>query len=83
MTDKERDKDTLKLNFIFAIYFCRDERFAEPVEIVVLTVETFEESKESFLANYEFQGLPSVFSRYVQLMLLGTGDTTRYYVFWP
>ena len=80
---KERDRDTFEVNFIFGVYnyFVVWNVLLNQKKWACFSVEAFEVSQESFLANSEFEGPPSVsvFSRYVQLTLLRAGDTMRCY----
>ena len=79
---KDKDKDTLKLNFHFwsLRLFCGMEYFSKLIEIAVFPLSRhLKNFIESFLAYCKFEGLPcaSVFSGYVPRRLLQAGGTTH------
>ena len=53
--NNKKKRDTFKLNFCFRVLqsFSSVECFPGPVEITCLPVKALEESRTSFLANYE------------------------------
>ena len=75
-----KDKDTFK-HFFFSVYnYFVVKCFPEPVKITVLPGQGVRGVSEIlFLSNCKFEGLlyMSVFSWYVQLLLLQAGNTTH------